>query len=92
MKESIVTNLEDRRCYICGYQGDLALHHMLHGTNRKKADEDGLTCWLCVPCHTRLHDQGYKDRDLQMVAQMCWQKHYGLGIPGFIARYGKSYL
>lgn len=89
---SIVTDLNERECFICGRGGDLALHHMLHGSNRQKADEDHLVCWLCPECHTALHDKGHKDKDLMQVAQMAWQKTNKKGIGEFISRYGKNYL
>lgn len=91
--ESIVTDLKIRECYICQSGGDLALHHMMHGTaSRRKADEDGLVCWLCPRCHTALHDKGFHDKDLMQQAQLAWMEHHKTGSDEFIKRYGKSYL
>lgn len=89
---SIVTDLRRRECHICGYSGDLQLHHMIHGQNRRLADLDGLTCWLCVRCHTELHDHGINDRGLQQEAQRAWMVRHGKDEGAWIERYGKSYL
>jgi len=83
-------------CYFCGAESPLHVHHCLHGTaNRRLADEDGLTVYLCPSCHSRLHDQGLGDRHLQIVAETEWIKHYAddeTGIEKFIERYGKNYI
>ena len=42
---------EDRRCFICGSCDRVELHHIFGGMNRKRADEDGLTVFLCARCH-----------------------------------------
>jgi len=66
---------------------------MLHGTaNRRLADEDGLTVYLCRAHHAALHDKGLYDLILQQEAQKAWMDHYGKSVDDFISRYGKSYL
>lgn len=68
-------------------------HHCLHGSFRRKlAEEDGLKIYLCVNCHTALHDRGFHDLDVQQLAQETWMNHYGKTVDDFITRYGKSYL
>lgn len=78
-------------CYLCGASGTVQLHHCIHGYNRKKADEDGLTVWLCVECHTNLHQRGIDDKELKAIAEKKWCEHYGKTREDFIKRYGKSY-
>ena len=83
---------EEKECYLCGSPFDLEKHHCLHGSRRKKADEDGLIVYLCHTCHMRLHDTGDGDRELQRMAESYWILTHRGGIPAFIARYGKNYL
>lgn len=81
----------EKECYICGRTDSLECHHAIHGTaNRKLADQDGLTVWLCVDCHTNLHQHGWHDKELKRVAQTVWERTYGTR-EEFIKRYGKSY-
>lgn len=78
---------------MCGQTYGLELHHCIHGSGRRKlADEDGLTVYLCHVCHRNLHDHGFFDTDLKMVAQTQWQKHYNKTAEDFLKRYHKSYL
>ena len=95
MKKSIIT--EDDNCFIhktfFGIEIKGAhVHHCIHGSNRKLADEDGLTVNLCPLCHMMVHDKGYYDKELERVAQIAWMEHYHLNENDFIERYGKSYI
>ena len=82
----------EKECYLCGRTDSLHAHHCLHGVaNRKLADQDGLIVWLCVDCHTNLHQRGWHDRELKQLAESVWIKHYGTE-EEFRKRYGKSYL
>lgn len=95
--ESIIQN-DDTYCYIHReYMGvDVPaqhLHHCLHGYGRRKlADQDGLTVNLCQKCHSRLHDKGFYDNELEQLAERTWLKHYNKTIDDFIVRYGKNYI
>lgn len=82
---------KDKYCYLCGASGPLHLHHVLHGPYRTKADQDGLTVWLCVNCHTNLHQRGWEDRTLKTIAQGIWCRHYGKTKEEWMERYGKNY-
>lgn len=95
--KSIIQN-DDTYCYIHReYMGVDApaqhLHHCLHGYGRRKlADQDGLTVNLCQKCHSRLHDKGEHDLDLEIIAEKAYLSHYNKSIEDFIARYGKNYI
>lgn len=68
-------------------------HHCIHGNaNRKLADEDGLTVFLCVSCHSALHDKGIYDLKLQQLAEVTWLEQYNKTVEDWIKRYGKNYL
>ena len=80
-------------CRLCHRTGEMDVHHMLHGTGRRKlADEDGITCMLCRSCHTRLHDQGIGDLMLRQEGERIWLHRTGGSIAQFRRRYGKNYL
>lgn len=84
---------KERECYFCFRTRGLELHHCLHGTaNRKKADADGLTVYLCWECHQALHDHGTGDNALKQLAQRIWMRANDNDEDAFRARYGKSYL
>ena len=77
-------------CYLCGksYTAGLDHHHCLHGTgDKKKADEDGLWVWLCRECHSKLHDKGEHDKELQALAQRTYiNEQKKKGYPADVAR------
>lgn len=95
MHRSIIQNLEVKKCYICGDEGAVEVHHCIHGTSgRKKAEADGLMVNLCPECHRLLHDSRSRrhDKELMKLAQIEWMSYNMQGADEFIARYGKSYL
>lgn len=96
MRHSIMVNLEDMECAICGAQTYLQYHHCMHGTaNRRKADKYGLTVWLCMSCHEQLHFSGDTkwrelDRELEGDAQRRFEDLYGH--EQWMREFGKNYL
>ena len=95
MKSSIINN--EKRCYLCGERNNIHLHHILFGKNRKNADEDGLTVYLCYNHHestTGVHGKKGHDLDLKLkqIAEKRWLEYYGKTIDDFISRYGRNYL
>ena len=88
-------------CYVCGTTSNLHLHHIFYGTrNRQKADEDGMTIWLCGPHHNLstngVHFNKKLDTKIKQQAEKIWIKTYcdseEDGIEKFIKRYGRNYL
>lgn len=80
-------------CPICGRYAELERHHMLHGSQRARAEEDNLVIGICGTCHRNLHDHGTFDRVLQMEAEHQWLKQDpNRTVDDFIRRYGKNYL
>ena len=86
-------NLDVKRCFLCGREGDMQVHHCLHGTaNRKLAEQEGLMVNLCFSCHHRLHSQGFGDKELMKVAESRWLD-YNMGcVDDWIGVFGKNYL
>lgn len=92
---SIITN--EKKCYVCGTTQNLHYHHVMFGKNRKNADEDGLTVYLCYFHHEGtdgVHGlNGHElDMKLKKVAQEKWMQFYNKPVESFIKRYGKNYL
>lgn len=91
MMNSIVQNLKDERCFLCGRTGGLELHHIMHGTaNRRLATRYGLTCWLCGTCHKTAHCDILVNRNLQRVAQRAFEQEYSR--TEWMKVFGKNYL
>lgn len=93
--KSIIQDI--KQCYVCGTTSNLHNHHILFGKNRKKADEDGLTVYLCYYHHEGTDGvHGLKGHELDIrlkqIAQDIWMKHNNKDTKDFIKRYGKNYL
>ena len=92
---SIITNKKE--CYICKTTANLHLHHVMFGRNRKRADEDGLTVYLCYYHHEGTYgvhgSSGHElDLKLKIIAEKRWCEFYNKSIEQFIKRYGKNYI
>ena len=88
---------DNRRCFVCGSQNNLHLHHIMFGKNRNKADKDGLTVYLCYQHHegtNGIHGKnGYElDLRLKKIAEERWLEYNNKSIDDFIKRYGRNYL
>lgn len=92
MKSVIQTK---KQCFVCGTTSNLHLHHCWHGTaNRKKADEYGLTIYLCADHHTGSHGVHFNkalDEGVKMLAQSKFEELYG-SREEFRKLFGKSVL
>ena len=95
MKSIIQT---EKKCFVCESTYNLHCHHILFGTaNRKLADKDGLTVYLCYEHHEGnmgVHSKnGYElNLELKRIAQLRWKEYYNKTEDDFRSRYGKSYL
>jgi hypothetical protein len=76
--KSIVQNLDDNSCFLCGSQRDLELHHIMHGmANRRLSTRLGLVCWLCKTHHTGrfgVHQDAELNERLQKEAQRAFEE------------------
>ena len=84
-------------CFVCGTTLNLHCHHIMFGRNRKKADEDGLTIYLCYEHHegtNGVHGKnGHElDEKLKIIAEKRWCEFYNKTPEKFIKRYGRNYL
>jgi Zn-finger protein len=65
---------DEKQCFFCHSTMNLELHHAIHGVaNRKIADREGLTVFLCHGCHARVHDS---DREMDLVLIKTAQRAY----------------
>ena len=78
---SIVQNLDEKRCFLCGSHRDLELHHIMHGSaNRRLSTKWGLVCWLCATHHRGrfgVHNDIVLDERLKRTAQKAFEELYG---------------
>lgn len=86
-----------KECYVCGTTNNLHLHHVMFGRNRKKADEDGLTVYLCYEHHegtNGVHGKNGHELDyrLKRDAEVRWCEFYNKTPEQFMKRYGRNYL
>lgn len=93
--KSIISDI--KKCYVCETTLNLQLHHILFGRNRKKADEDGLTVYLCYYHHLGTDGVHGKngidlDIDLKQIAEKRWCEYYNKTPEQFIKRYGRNYI
>lgn len=79
--KSIITK-EQSICAVCGRPAECT-HHCLSGSNRKKADQDGVTIPLCNSCHNmaaqlteRIHGNPMAEILSKMLGQVAWEKRY----------------
>ena len=87
----------EKRCFNCGNPYNLHLHHIFFGKNRKNADKDGLTCYLCLWCHegtNGVHGKNGHELDLKLkrLAEQKWCKYYNKTPQDFRKRYYCNYL
>lgn len=89
IKKSIIPGDQDDVCFICSRRLPLDIHHCLHGSYRKAADKYKLTVHLCRDCHSKLHNEGAFDLELEEIAQIAFEKIYGKA--EFIRVFGKNF-
>ena len=95
IRKSIINN--KKICYVCGTNNNLHYHHIIFGKNRKKADEDGLTVYLCYSHHEGTYGVHGKygnelDKKLKIIAEKRWCEYYNKTKEDFRERYYRNYL
>ena len=96
MSKSIIPGDRKGVCYLCKRVGTTECHHIFRGKNRKRADMDGMTVYLCHFCHNvspmGVHYNKMKDIKLKEIGESVWLRHYGKTTADFIKAYGMNYL
>ena len=94
-KKSIIS--KNKECFVCKTTNNIHLHHIIFGKNRKKADEDLLTVYLCREHHegtNGVHGKNGHELDLKLkkIAEQRWLEYYNKTTNDFIKKYGRNYL
>lgn len=96
MSKSIIKGNQKGVCFICKRVTQTENHHIFGGGNRKKADREGLTVYLCHDCHNEppngVHFNRERNVRLRQIGQRAWMDHYGKTAQDFIREYGRNYL
>jgi len=91
--KSIMQDMDDKRCYICGCTRNLECHHAMSGANRKWSTVYGLIVWLCMDHHRGrigVHQDAILKERLEKDAQRAFEKQYGH--VAWMAIFRKNYL
>ena len=96
-QKSVLQDLNEKRCWLCGCTGKLHLHHTIGGSSRRKvSDKYGFVVWLCPYHHTlgpdSVHNdpQGLPNRLLKEMSQDYYEANIGTR-EQFIKEFGKSF-
>lgn len=102
MQDSIVVNMQYADYDMIDGTPNVERHHIFGGSNRAKADEDGLWVPLTKEHHTgkmSAHMNHEMNVLLHIIGQLAWELHYVSEVDSrecarsaFRQRYGKSYL
>jgi hypothetical protein len=94
MAKSIIS--EEKRCFICGSNQWIEIHHIFGAADRKKSTEYGLVVPLCHYCHNEPPNGVHQNKDirrkLQAYAQKKAMKHYGWDMDTWRSIFGRNYL
>lgn len=59
------------RCHICGREGYMERHHVIHGTgNRKSCETKDSLIPLCPSCHRHVHGMNGHRTDVKLKAEL----------------------
>lgn len=82
------------RCFLCGSESWIEIHHVFGASNRKNSEKHGLVVPLCHYCHNEppLGVHHNKDRNLMLkkIAQHEFEKAHTRD--EFMLEFGKNYL
>lgn len=89
---SILKNDRPYECFVCHQWGDIHLHHVFKGKNRKISDREGFVVHLCADCHNALHGKnGHRmDEYLMQTCQEEFEKTHTR--EEFMKLIGRNYL
>ena len=88
--DSIITEYLDF-CCMCGKPAYNDTHHLIYGrSERRLADEDGLTIPVCRECHNLIHSDSRIGNLSKILGQIAWEGKYG-DREDFRRRYKKSW-
>ena len=77
-------------CEICGCYWQLDKHHLLSGSDRKHAEEDGLYIYICRSCHNAIHADRHEELHWKKEGERRFLKNHTL--TEWFDRYTKNFL
>lgn len=97
IRYSIIHDLNDKTCFVCGSMRDIHTHEVFYGTaNRQLSIKYGLCVCLCAFHHNAsnngVHHNRVLDLKLKKHAQKIAMEHYSWATEDFIKIFGKNYL
>jgi len=70
--------MQDRKeCFYTGRTDDLAKHHIMRGSRRKRADKLGCWIWVTPEWHRKIHENRILEEQLKQLCQMKFEELYG---------------
>ena len=91
--DSVFSQKDNRKCYVCGLTYQLHSHHIFPGPDRAVSERLGLKLDLCYQHHSDVHafpNIGL-DKELKQIGQSYYEAHYGTR-EDFMREFRKSYL
>lgn len=92
---SIIHDLDERMCFICGTTQNIHIHEVFYGTaNRKKSIKYGCCICLCARHHNMSNDGVHFDKELDKNIKQMTQRRFMKVYPNknFLQIFGKNYL
>lgn len=91
-----IENAEKGRCFFCGTDQNIELHHIFPGINRQKSDRLGLLVPLCHNHHNEpphgVHFSTETALIMKRYGQLRAMNENGWGIQRFVEEFGQNYL
>lgn len=92
---SIIHNLDDKECFICGATYNTHIHEVFYGTaNRQLSIKYGLCVCLCAKHHNMSDEGVHFNKPLDTELKQYAQKRFNEVYPDldFMRIFGKNYL
>lgn len=69
----------NNRCEICGSSTSISLHHLIHGSGKRKQCETIESCKaLCIDCHNKIHGKHGHALDIRLKIDLQ-AKYFSMG-------------
>ena len=92
---SILHNLKDRTCLVCGTNQNIHIHEVFYGSaNRKKSIQYGCCVCLCAKHHNMSNEGVHFNKKLDNELKQLMQKRFKEVYPdkNFLKIFGRNYL
>lgn len=87
--------MDEKKCWVCGTERGIHLHHVFEGINRKNSDRLKLTVYLCG-YHHNLSEYGvHFNKELDLSLKRYAQEYYEANLgtrEDFMKVFGRNYI